>query len=198
MWGERPVFGAILLDMLAVIFGGATALLPQITTDILGGGPLLLGILRASPYVGALVMAGVLAFRPDFRRAGPVLLWSVAIFAAATIGFGLATQAWVAVLALAVAGAADNVSVVIRHVLVQMRTPDRLRGRVGAVNTMFIECSNELGAFESGLVAKFFGPVASVVSGGIGTLVVLAGIAVAVPQLRRLGRIEQLQEPDMP
>jgi hypothetical protein len=198
MWGERPVFGAILLDMLAVIFGGATALLPQITTDILGGGPLMLGILRASPYVGALVMAGVLAFRPDFRRAGPVLLWSVAIFAAATIGFGLATQAWVAVLALAVAGAADNVSVVIRHVLVQMRTPDRLRGRVGAVNTMFIECSNELGAFESGLVAKFFGPVASVVSGGIGTLVVLAGIAVAVPQLRRLGRIEQLQEPDMP
>jgi hypothetical protein len=198
MWGERPVFGAILLDMLAVIFGGATALLPQITTDILGGGPLLLGILRASPYVGALVMAGVLAFRPDFRRAGPVLLWSVAIFAAATIGFGLATQAWVAVLALAVAGAADNVSVVIRHVLVQMRTPDRLRGRVGAVNTMFIECSNELGAFESGLVAKFFGPVASVVSGGIGTLVVLAGIAVAVPQLRRLGRIEQLREPDMP
>jgi hypothetical protein len=192
------VFGAILLDMLAVIFGGATALLPQITTDILGGGPLMLGILRASPYVGALVMAGVLAFRPDFRRAGPVLLWSVAIFAAATIGFGLATQAWVAVLALAVAGAADNVSVVIRHVLVQMRTPDRLRGRVGAVNTMFIECSNELGAFESGLVAKFFGPVASVVSGGIGTLVVLAGIAVAVPQLRRLGRIEQLQEPDMP
>jgi predicted MFS family arabinose efflux permease len=184
--------------MLAVIFGGATALLPQITTDVLGGGPLLLGILRASPYVGALVMAGVLAFRPDFRRAGPVLLWSVAIFAAATIGFGLATQAWVAVLALAVAGAADNVSVVIRHVLVQMRTPDRLRGRVGAVNTMFIECSNELGAFESGLVAKFFGPVASVVSGGIGTLVVLAGIAVAVPQLRRLGRIEQLREPDMP
>lgn len=198
MWRERPVFGAILLDMLAVIFGGATALLPQITDEVLGGGPVLLGVLRAAPYAGALAMAGFLAFRPDFRRAGPVLLWSVAVFAAATIWFGLATAPWVAVLALAVAGAADNVSVVIRHVLVQMRTPDALRGRVGAVNTMFIECSNELGGFESGLVAKFFGPVASVVSGGIGTLVVLAGIAAAVPQLRRLGRIERVSEPDMP
>ena len=198
MWRERPVFGAILLDMLAVIFGGATALLPQIADEVLGGGPMLLGVLRAAPYAGALLMAGFLAFRPEFRRAGPVLLWSVAVFAAATIWFGLSTSAWVAAAALAVAGAADNVSVVIRHVLVQMRTPDALRGRVGAVNTMFIECSNELGGFESGLVATYFGPVASVVSGGIGTLVVLAGIAVAVPQLRRLGRIEPVREPDMP
>jgi MFS family permease len=198
MWRERPVFGAILLDMLAVIFGGATALLPQIADEVLGGGPMLLGVLRAAPYAGALLMAGFLAFRPEFRRAGPVLLWSVAVFAAATIWFGLSTSAWVAAAALAVAGAADNVSVVIRHVLVQMRTPDALRGRVGAVNTMFIECSNELGGFESGLVATYFGPVASIVSGGIGTLVVLAGIAVAVPQLRRLGRIEPVREPDMP
>lgn len=196
MWHERPVFGAILLDMLAVIFGGATALMPQITTEVLGGGPLLLGVLRASPYVGALAMAGVLAFRPNFTRAGPLLLWSVAVFAAATIWFGLCTSPLMAAIALGVLGAADNVSVVIRHVLVQMRTPDRLRGRVGAVNTMFIECSNELGGFESGVVARFFGPVASVVSGGIGTLVVLAGIAVAVPQLRRLRQIEPLHEPD--
>ena len=196
MWHERPVFGAILLDMLAVIFGGATALLPQITTEVLGGGPLLLGVLRASPYVGALAMAGALAFRPKFRRAGPLLLWSVAVFAVATIWFGLCTEPWMAAVALGVLGAADNVSVVIRHVLVQMRTPDRLRGRVGAVNTMFIECSNELGGFESGVVARYFGPVASVVSGGIGTLVVLAGIAVAVPQLRRLRQIEPLHEPD--
>lgn len=196
MWRERPVFGAILLDMLAVIFGGATALMPQITTEVLGGGPVLLGVLRAAPYVGALAMAGFLAFRPNFTRAGPALLWSVAVFAAATIWFGLSTEPWMAVVALAVLGAADNVSVVIRHVLVQMRTPDRLRGRVGAVNTMFIECSNELGGFESGVVAKFFGPVASVVSGGVGTLVVLAGIAVAVPQLRRLRQIEPLREPD--
>lgn len=196
MWRERPVFGAILLDMLAVVFGGATALLPQYADEILGGGPILLGVLRASPYVGALLMAGWLAFRPNFRNAGPMLLWSVAVFALATIVFGVATAPWVAILALAVAGAADNVSVVIRHVLVQMRTPDQLRGRVGAVNTMFIECSNELGGFESGAVARIFGPVASVVSGGIGTLVVLAGIAIAVPQLRKLSSIEPLSEPD--
>ena len=196
MWRERPVFGAILLDLLAVIFGGATALLPQYADDILGGGPMLYGVLRAAPYVGALLMAGWLAFRPNFRNAGHALLGSVAVFAVATIVFGFSTVPWLAVLALAVAGAADNVSVVIRHVLVQMRTPDRLRGRVGAVNTMFIECSNELGGFESGAVARLFGPVASVVSGGIGTLVVLAGIAVAVPQLRRLRTIEPLQEPD--
>jgi MFS family permease len=200
MWHERPVFGAILLDMLAVVFGGATALLPQYADELLGASseqaPILLGILRASPYVGALAMAGWLAFRPNFRNAGPMLLWSVAAFAGATIVFGYATVPWVAVLALAVAGAADNISVVIRHVLVQMRTPDHLRGRVGAVNTMFIECSNELGGFESGVVARFFGPVASVVSGGIGTLVVLGVIAMAVPQLRKLRHIEPLREPD--
>ena len=196
MWRERPVFGAILLDMLAVVFGGATALLPQYADEILGGGPQLHGVLRASPYVGALLMAGWLAFRPRFRNAGPALLWSVVAFAAATIVFGLSTAPWLSVLALAVAGAADNVSVVIRHVLVQMRTPNALRGRVGAVNTMFIECSNELGGFESGLVAKFFGPVASVVSGGIGTVVVVAGIAWGLPQLRRLRRIEPIHEPE--
>jgi predicted MFS family arabinose efflux permease len=157
---------------------------------------MLYGVLRAAPYVGALIMAGWLAFRPSFRNAGHALLGSVAVFAVATIVFGFSTVPWLAVLALAVAGAADNVSVVIRHVLVQMRTPDRLRGRVGAVNTMFIECSNELGGFESGAVARLFGPVASVVSGGIGTMLVLAGIAVAVPQLRRLRSIEPLHEPD--
>jgi hypothetical protein len=196
MWTDRPVFGAILLDMLAVIFGGATALLPQYADEVLGGGPELMGILRASPYVGALLMAGWLAFRPDFRRAGPALFWSVCAFAGATIAFGLSTAPWLSIVALAVAGAADNVSVVIRHVLVQMRTPNALRGRVGAVNTMFIECSNEIGGFESGLVSRFFGPVASVVSGGVGTLVVVGVIAWKVPQLRRLRRIEPLREPE--
>ena len=196
MWTDRPVFGAILLDMLAVIFGGATALLPQYADEVLGGGPELMGILRASPYVGALLMAAWLAFRPDFRRAGPALFWSVCAFAGATIAFGLSTAPWLSIVALAVAGAADNVSVVIRHVLVQMRTPNALRGRVGAVNTMFIECSNELGGFESGLVSRLFGPVASVVSGGVGTLVVVGVIAWKVPQLRRLRRIEPLREPE--
>jgi len=196
MWTERPVFGAILLDMLAVVFGGATALLPQYADEVLGGGPELMGILRASPYVGALAMAAWLAFRPDFKRAGPALFWSVCAFAAATIVFGLSTAPWLSVLALGVAGAADNISVVIRHVLVQMRTPNALRGRVGAVNTMFIECSNEIGGFESGLVSKFFGPVASVVSGGVGTILVAALVAWKVPQLRRLRRIEPLREPE--
>ncbi len=195
IWRERPVFGAILLDMLAVIFGGATALLPQFVDEILGGGPELLGILRAAPYVGALAMAAWLAYRPVLNHTGSVLLWSVAAFALAMIGFGLARDPWVAGVALALGGAADNVSVVIRHVLVQLRTPNELRGRVGGVNTMFIECSNELGGFESGLVSRFFGPVASVVSGGIGTLVVVGIVAWQLPQLRRLGKIEPLREP---
>ncbi|MFO0962098.1 MAG: MFS transporter [Phycisphaerales bacterium] len=197
MWRERPVFAAILLDMLAVLFGGATGLLPMYADDILHGDASLLGWLRAAPYFGALAMAAWLAFRPDFKRAGPVLLWSVVAFALATIVFGLSQVWWLSILALAVAGAADNISVVVRHVLVQMRTPNTLRGRVGAVNSMFIECSNELGSFESGLVAKFFGPVASVVSGGIGTLVVIGGIALAFPQLRQLRRIRPLREPDL-
>lgn len=207
MWRERPVFAAILLDMLAVLFGGAAALMPVFAERILEGGPQffglldaapqLFGVLRAAPYVGALLMAVWLAYRPNFKHAGPVLLWSVVAFAAATIVFGLSTVAWLSVLALAVGGAVDNISVVIRHVLVQMRTPNTLRGRVGAVNSMFIECSNELGGFESGLVARFFGPVASVVSGGIGTVLVIAGIAWAFPQLRQLGRIRPLREPDM-
>ncbi|MBL9140653.1 MAG: MFS transporter [Phycisphaerae bacterium] len=195
---ERPVFGAILLDLLAVLFGGATALLPIFATDILQAkesAPIVLGWLKAAPYMGALVMAIWLAFRPSFSRTGPVLLWSVAAYAVAIVVFGFSTNVWLSLAALAVSGAVDNVSVVIRHVLVQMRTPDDLRGRVGAVNSMFIECSNELGGFESGLVARLFGPVVSVVSGGIGTRVVVAGVAWAVPGLRKLGRVQPLEEP---
>lgn len=200
MWRERPVFGAILLDLLAVLFGGATALLPVFATDILDAGrnaPIVLGWLKAAPYLGALVMAVWLAFRPSFDRTGPILLWSVAAYAVAIIIFGLSTNVWLSLAALAISGAVDNVSVVIRHVLVQMRTPDALRGRVGAVNSMFIECSNELGGFESGVVARLFGPVVSVVSGGIGTLVVVAGVAWGVPGLRKLGRVRPLEEPQI-
>jgi MFS family permease len=200
MWRERPVFGAILLDLLAVLFGGATALLPVFATDILHAGPsapIVLGWLKAAPFLGALVMAVWLAFRPSFERTGPVLLWSVAAYALAIIVFGLSTNVWLSLAALAISGAVDNVSVVIRHVLVQMRTPDALRGRVSAVNSMFIECSNELGGFESGVVARLFGPVVSVVSGGVGTLVVVGGIAWGVPGLRRLGRVRSLEEPQM-
>jgi len=127
-----------------------------------------------------------LAHRPPFRNTGPVLLWSVVGFGLCMITFGLSTNFWISIFALAASGALDNISVVIRHVLVQNRTPDHLRGRVGAVNSVFIECSNELGGFESGLVAKFFGPVASVVSGGIGTILVAAVVVFAIPQVRRM------------
>lgn len=198
MWRERPVFGAIALDLLAVLFGGATALLPMFATDVLHAGesaPIVLGWLKAAPYLGALAMAVWLAFRPSFRRAGRVLLWSVAMYAVAIILFGFSTNVWLSLGALALSGAADNVSVVIRHVLVQMRTPDSLRGRVGAVNSMFIECSNELGAYESGLVANWLGPVASAVSGGVGTLVVVGVVALAIPELRKLGKVEPIEEP---
>jgi MFS family permease len=130
-----------------------------------------------------------MAVRPEFRRAGVALLCSVALFGASMIVFGLSTSLWLSVIALAVGGAVDNISVVIRHVLVQTRTPDHLRGRVTAVNSVFIECSNELGGFESGAVAAWLGPVASVVSGGIGTLVITGLIAWWLPDLRRLGRL---------
>jgi MFS family permease len=191
IWRERTIFGAISLDMFAVLLGGATALLPIYAQDILHVGPVGLGALRAGPFVGALMMGLYLAHRPRFRRAGASLLWSVAIFGVCIIVFGYSTSFWVALAALLVSGAADQVSVVIRHVLVQTRTPDALRGRVSAVNSMFVEVSNELGAFESGLVAKFFGPVFSVVSGGVGTLIVVAGVAAGVPQLRRLGDVHE-------
>jgi MFS family permease len=184
---ERTIFGAISLDMLAVFFGGATALLPVFAGPaILNAGPVALGALRSAVYVGALLMGLWLARHHEFRRAGPALLWSVAGFGVATIVFGLSTNLWLSLAALVVAGAFDQVSVVIRHVLVQTRTPDHLRGRVSAVNSVFIECSNELGGFESGLVAHWFGPVFSVVSGGVGTLLVVAGIAAGVPELRGL------------
>jgi len=183
---EKTIFAAILLDLLAVLFGGATALLPIFAEDILGVGPVGLGALRASPFVGAGLMAGYLAIRPRIRHAGPTLLWSVAAFGVAMVVFGLSDSFTLSVLALAASGAVDNISVVVRHVLVQTRTPDRLRGRVSAVNSVFIECSNELGGFESGLVARWMGPVFSVVSGGIGTVAITGLIAWRFPILRAL------------
>jgi len=189
VWRERTVFGAIALDLFAVLLGGATALMPVYAKDILHVGPIGLGVLKAAPYVGALVMAVALAFRRPFRSAGPSLLWSVAGFGACTIVFGFSTSFWLSLLMLGLLGALDNISVVIRHVLVSVRTPDRLRGRVSAVNAVFIECSNELGGFESGLVAKLFGPVVSVVFGGVGTILVVLGVTACIPELRRLGSL---------
>jgi hypothetical protein len=198
VWREQVVLGAIALDLFAVLLGGATALMPIYADKILHVDAVGFGALRAAPYVGALLMALVLAQRPPFRRAGPALLWSVAAFGLCTIVFGLSTNVWLSLAVLALAGAVDNVSVVIRHVLVSVRTPDRLRGRVSAVNSVFIESSNELGAFESGLLAGLFGPVVSVVSGGIGTMVVVLGTAIWLPALRRLGRLDAASPVESP
>ncbi|MFT3685050.1 MAG: MFS transporter [Phycisphaerales bacterium] len=184
---EKTVLGALLLDLFAVLLGGATALIPVYVTDVLhidkNWAATAQGALRASLYVGALIMAIILAHRPPFRRSGALLLGCVGFFGVCMIGFGYSTSFWLSVTLLLMAGAADQVSVVIRHVLVQVRTPDDLRGRVGAVNSLFIECSNELGSYESGLTAKLFGPVTSVVGGGIGTVVVVAMIAWRIPEL---------------
>lgn len=189
IWREQAIFGAITLDLLAVLLGGATALMPIFAKDVLHVGAVGLGALRAAPFAGALLMALVIVFLPPFKQAGRALLLSVAGFGLCTIGFGLSTNFWLSLALLATLGALDNISVVIRHVLVNVRTPDRLRGRVSAVNSVFIESSNELGAFESGLVAKLFTPVISVVSGGIGTVIVVAVMALTLPELRRLGRL---------
>lgn len=198
VWREKTVLGAIALDLMAVLLGGATALLPVYAKDILHVGPAGYGALKSAQYVGALVMTLHLAHRPPFRRAGRTLLLSVAGFGLFTICFGLATNFYVALAMLFILGALDGISVVIRHVLVSVRTPDRLRGRVSAVNSVFIESSNELGGFESGALAKIAGTwlgvvggtVFSVVSGGVGTLLVVAGVAVWLPALRRLGALD--------
>lgn len=190
IWREKTVLGAITLDLMAVLLGGATALMPVYAKDILHVGPIGLGILRASPFVGALITSLILAHRRPFENAGRSLLLCIAGFGACTIGFGFSTSVWLSVALLLALGALDGVSVVIRHVLVSVRTPDYLRGRVNAVNSVFIESSNELGGFESGLVAKLLGPVFSVVSGGVGTLVVVLLVAWRLPELRGLKRLD--------
>jgi hypothetical protein len=188
--------------MLAVLLGGATGLLPVFTKDILNIDhsieAIWLGILKSSQFVGALLMSLFLAHRPPFKHAGATLLWSVAGFGVAMIVFGLSKNVWLSLAALFVSGALDTISVVIRHVLVQTRTPDHVRGRVSAVNSVFIESSNQLGEFESGAVAHAAGVVLksavagaifSVVSGGIGTILVVIGIAYAWPEIRRLKKL---------
>ncbi len=190
VWNEKSVFGALALDLLAVILGGATALMPVYAKDILHVGPVGLGALKAAPFVGAFVIALILAHRKPFERAGRDLLLCVAGFGACTIAFGFSTSFILSIALLITLGALDGVSVVIRHVLVSVRTPDHLRGRVSAVNSVFIESSNELGGFESGLVARLLTPLISVVAGGIGTVIVVGIMALWLPQLRRLGRLE--------
>lgn len=185
------ILAAITLDLFAVLFGGATALLPIYAKDILKVGPEGLGFLQAALPIGSLVCALFLAHRPPMRKAGRSLLWAVLAFGLATIGFGYSKSFPLSMALLFVCGFADNISVIVRHTLVQMLTPDEMRGRVSAVNNLFIGTSNELGGFESGATSHFFGPVASVVFGGIATIVTLAIVMWKWPQLRRHGRLVQ-------
>jgi MFS family permease len=193
VWRSKAILGAITLDLFAVLVGGATALLPVFAEEILHVGPHGLGFLRAAPSLGAFVMGLALTHLPPMRRAGLVMLWSVAGFGIATAIFGLSKNFALSLVALALTGALDNVSVVVRHTLVQLLTPDAMRGRVGAVNNVFINSSNELGQLESGLTAALFGAVGSVVGGGVGVIVVVALIACWLPEVRKIGALHELE-----
>ncbi|WP_280154464.1 MFS transporter [Piscinibacter sp. XHJ-5] len=189
IWQRKVVLGAISLDLFAVLLGGATALLPMFAKDVLHVGPWGLGLLRSAPGVGALLMSAALTRWPVTRRVGRVMFASVAVYGAATLAFGLSTSFVLSLVALFVSGAADMVSVVIRHSLVQLETPNDMRGRVSAVNSIFIGASNQLGEFESGAVAAWLGPVGSVVVGGVGTLIVVAVWMKLFPSLAQRERL---------
>ena len=187
---SKVILATITLDLFAVLLGGATALMPIFADQILHVGAVGLGWLRAAPSIGAVLMALALAHRPPLRRAGMAMLWAVASFGVATIVFGLSQNFWLSLVALVATGAADNISVGVRHTLVQLLTPDPMRGRVSAVNNIFIGSSNELGALESGVTAALFGPVLSVIGGGIGTILVVLGVAWKWPEVRRMGALQ--------
>src|SRR6059058_1652240 len=186
---KKLILGAISLDLFAVLLGGAVALLPVYAREILHTGPWGLGLLRSAPGVGAGIMAILLAHRPLRRRMGAIMLWCVAGFGVFTIVFGISHSLTLSMIALLLTGATDMVSVVIRALLVQLATPDEMRGRVNAVDMLFIGASNEFGEFESGLTAQWFGTVPAVVLGGMGTLVVIAIWAWRFPELRRADQL---------
>ena len=188
---SKPVvLGAISLDMMAVLLGGATALLPIVAAEILDAGPAMLGLLRSAPAVGALAVGLWLVRFPLRGRTGTKMFAAVAVFGLATIVFGLSRSVWVSMAALVVLGAADMVSVVIRQTLVQLATPDAMRGRVSAVSALFIGTSNQLGEFESGATAALWGTVPAIVVGGLGTLAVVVAWSALFPSLRRVDRLE--------
>ena len=189
IWSHKLVLGSISLDMFAVLLGGAVALLPVYASEILKTGPWGLGLLRSAPGIGAAAMAIVLAHRPLRRRAGLTMLCCVAGFGVFTIIFGISRSLVVSMIALLLVGASDMVSVIIRAILVQLSTPDEMRGRVNAVDMIFIGVSNELGEFESGLTAHWFGTMPAVVLGGVGTLLVIGLWAWIFPELRNADRI---------
>jgi MFS family permease len=189
VWREKVVLGSISLDMFAVLLGGAVALLPVYASEILKTGPWGLGILRSAPGVGAATMALFLAYRPIRGKAGLIMLWCVTGFGVFTILFGISRSLVLSLVALLLTGATDMVSVIIRATLVQIATPDEMRGRVNAVDMLFIGASNELGEFESGVTAHWFGTVPAVVLGGVGTLVVIGLWAWLFPELRKADQL---------
>jgi MFS family permease len=191
------MLAAITLDLFAVLLGGATTLLPIFAKNILHVGPIGLGWLQAADSIGAVCMALFLASRPPFTKAGPTLLLAVTGFGIATIIFGLSHWFWLSLLALFLLGACDNISVVIRSTLVLVRTPDEMRGRVSAVSSLFIGTSNQLGGFESGLAAQFFGPILAVVGGGVGTILVVLLVASFWPEMRRMGTLRVAAPTDL-
>jgi MFS family permease len=190
VFSNKIILATITLDLFAVLLGGATSLLPVYAKDILGVGPSGLGLLQAGLPAGSFLCSLTLAHLPPIKQAGRTLLWAVAGFGVATIIFGISKSFPLSMAMLICCGLTDNISVVIRHTLVQLLTPDEKRGRVSAVNSLFIGTSNELGGFESGAVAQLFGPVVSVVSGGIGTILIAWGIGRLWPQVRKIGKLD--------
>jgi MFS family permease len=189
IWTHKPILGSISLDLFAVLLGGSVALLPVYAREILHTGPWGLGLLRAAPGIGAATMAILLAYRPLRRRAGATMLWCVAAFGVFTIVFGISRSLTLSLAALVMVGAADMVSIVVRGTLVQIATPDEVRGRVNAVDMIFIGASNEFGEFESGLTAHWFGTVPAVIAGGAGTLIVVGLWAWMFPELRKVDKL---------
>ncbi len=197
IWRRKPILAAITLDLFAVLLGGAVALLPIYADKILHVGPAGLGWLRAAPAAGAITMAFIVTHLPPARRPGLLMLWSVAGFGAAIVVFGLSHTLWLSLLALYLSGVFDNYSVVVRHTLVQMLTPDFLRGRVTAFNQLFIGSSNEISELRAGLAAALWGPVVAATAGGLGTIAVVGAVALLLPALRTVPPLPQLKaEPD--
>ncbi len=190
IWRNKPIMGAISMDLFAVLLGGAVALLPVYAREILKIGAVGLGILRSAPGLGAVLMSVVVAHWPLRRRTGPIMLWCVFGFGLATVIFGISYNFWLSLFMLFLTGATDTVSVIVRSTLTQLETPDEMRGRVSAVNMVFIGASNEIGQFESGLTAQWFGTVPAVVLGGIGTMAVVGIWAWLFPSLRQLDKLD--------
>ena len=215
VWNSKIILATITLDMFAVLLGGATYLLPMFAKDILHVGGFGLGLLRSAEAIGAIAMAMAIAHLPPIKRAGRAMLWAVAGFGAATVLFGLSHWFWLSMVAMVLIGACDNISVIVRHTLVQIMTPDSMRGRVSGVHNIFIVSSNDLGGFESGATASLFGTMAagfglaeaglasrvagavsSVVFGGVGAMVVVAGCAKRWPDLLKLGSLRDIKPAD--